>query len=48
MWDLIHLDLDGKILEVGEMLLSEEPRPWVDILAKSNLVSECVERVCVR
>ena len=25
-------------------LLSEEPSPWLGILAKSSLVSECVER----
>ena len=29
-------------------LLSEESSPWLDILAKSSLVSECVERACVR
>ena len=29
-------------------LLSEEPPPWLGILAKSSLVSECVERACVR
>ena len=47
-WGFIHLDLDGQILKVGEMLLSEEPPPWLGILAKSSLVSECVERACVR
>ena len=48
LWDFNHLDLDGWILEVGEMLLSEEPPSWLGILAKSSLVSECVERACVR
>ena len=43
----IHSDFDGWILEVGEMFLSEEPPPWLGILAKSSLVSECVERACV-
>ena len=33
-WGFIHLDLDGWILEVGEMVLSEEPPPWLGILAK--------------
>ena len=28
--------------------LSEEPPPWLGILAKISLVSECVERACVR
>ena len=44
----IHLELDEWTLVVGEMLLSEEPPPWLGILAKSSLVSECVERACVR
>ena len=30
------------------MLLSEEPPSWLGILAKSCLVSECMERACVR
>ena len=47
-WDFVHLGLDGWILEVGEMILSEKPPPWLDILAKSSLVNECVERACVR
>ena len=47
LWDFIHLHLDGCILEVGEMLLSEEPPPWLGIHAKSSLTSECVERACV-
>ena len=29
-------------------LLREEPPPWVGILAKSSLLSDCVERACVR
>ena len=29
-------------------LLGEEPPPWLGIIAKSSLVSECVERACVR
>ena len=29
-------------------LLSEEPLPWLGILAKLSLMSECVERACVR
>ena len=48
LWDFIHLDLDEWILEVGEMLLSEEPPPWLGILAKSSLMSECEESVCMR
>ena len=47
-WGFIHLDLDEWILGVGEMLLSEEPPSWLGILAKSSLVSEYVERACVR
>ena len=47
-WDFIYLDLDGWILEVGEMLLSEEPPPWLGILAKSSLMGECVERAYMR
>jgi hypothetical protein len=35
-------------LGVVEMLLGEESPPWLGILAKSSLVSECVERACVR
>ena len=29
------------------MLLSEEPPPWLGILTKSSLVSECVEKAYV-
>ena len=47
-WDFIHLDLNGSILEVGEMLMNEEPPPWLSIFAKSSLVSECVKNACVR
>ena len=47
-WNFIHLDLDGWILGVGELLLSQEPPPWLGILAKSSLLSECVNKVCVR
>ena len=46
-WDFIHLDLDEWILEVGEMLLREGPPSWLEIIAKSRLVNECVERACV-
>ena len=31
-----------------EWLLSEKPPLWLDILAKSSIVSECVERICMR
>ena len=47
LWDFIHLDLFGWILEVGEMILSEERFFWLGILAKSSLVNECVKRTCV-
>ena len=48
LWDFIRLYLNRWILEVRDMLLSEELPPWLGILAKLSLVSECVERACVR
>ena len=47
-WNFIHLELDGWIPRVGKMLLSEEPPPWLGILAKWSFVSECLEKTCVR
>ena len=44
----IHLDEDEESWMWRGRLLNEEPPPWLGILAKSSLVSECVERACVR